>query len=690
MKRVYIFRLMNRFTTFCLLTCLFVFCGKPQAQVTLTDSNLPIVIIAIDGNGGIPDEPKVKGNMKIIYSGEGQRNAVSETDPNKINYNGRIAIEVRGSSSQALEKKQYGLTTLQADNTSNNNVSLLGMPPENDWILSGLAFDASFMRDYMAFTLSRSIGQYASRTQYCELIINGNYRGIYMLVEKIKVDDNRVDINKIKIADNFMPDVSGGYITKSDKIAGVDVSAWRMDGTDFVHEFPKISDITYHQNSYIQSVFLKLSTTAGNASTTTGFPSVIDVPSFLDFTLINELGSNVDAYQFSTYFHKDKNAKLRAGPIWDSNLTYGYDLIHWGYNRSLPYVWQFDNGDNTGPNFWRNLFNNPTYRCYLAKRWNELTQPGKPFSQESLFALIDETAAKLAEASVREHARWDNEVYSWVYVNQGLDASLTGQVNVIKSFITQRLTWMTANLGSFSACSNVVTPPLVITRINYHPSSSSDQEFIEITNTGNVTVDLTGIYFSNTGFTYQFQANAQLPANSSIQLANNSSVFFEQHGYWPFGQFTRNLSNSNQKITLADAMGNVIDEVEYMNQAPWPTVSGNGSYLKLMDVNLDNNVGANWEASSDAINSTVVVVGLEDLLDSQVQIFPNPTKDFVKVTAETKITSLKVVDSKGNKIQSLKPNASETTVDLTSQPAGIFLFTIQVDDKRVIKKVVKQ
>jgi hypothetical protein len=686
---------MNRFTPFCILSFLLIFCGKPEAQVTLTDSNLPIVIINIDGGGGIPDEPKVKGNMRIVFSGAGQRNAVAEGDLAKLNYNGRIGIEVRGSSSQFLEKKQYSLTTLQADNVSNNNVSLLGMPAENDWVLSGLAFDASFMRDYLAFTLSRRIGQYAPRTQYCELILNGDYRGIYMLVEKIKVDDNRVDVTKITPADNVLPDLSGGYITKADKIAGVDVSAWKMDGTDFVHEFPKPNEITSAQNTYIQSVFSSLANQASISSISTGYPSVIDVPSFLDFMLINELGSNADAYQFSTYFHKDKNAKLRAGPIWDSNLTYGYDLVHWGLNRSLPTVWQFNNGDNIGPQFWRSLFSNSTFKCYLSKRWNALTQTGQTLSHESLYALVDETAAILSEASVREHARWDASIYTPLYSNQNppLDPTLSGQVSVIKNFIAQRIPWMTTNLGSFNACNSVITPPLVITRINYQPETStsfpesSDQEFIEITNTGNEDVDVTGLYFSGTGFVYRFPNDFILPANSAIQLANKNATFLARHGFFPFGQFTRNLSNTGQKLTLADAFGNVIDEVTYSNMPPWPTVNGNGSHLKLTDINLDNTLGSSWEASTEQISSTVV--GLADQ-GTAVKIFPNPSDDLFKIESPENISVLTIQDTHGRPVYSFRPNAAVTTVNLNDYPDGLYLIFLQFKNQTVIKKLLKR
>lgn len=566
------------------------------------------------------------------------------------------------------------------------------MPAENDWILSGLAFDASYMRDYLAFTLSRRIGQYAPRVQHCELILNGNYRGIYMLVEKIKVDDARVNLKRIEPTDNVLPDLSGGYLTKADKIAGVDQPAWNMDGTNFIHEFPKASQITSAQNTYIQSIFQALANNASNASITTGFPSVIDVPAFIDFMLINELGSNADAYQFSTYFHKDKNAKLRAGPIWDSNLTYGYDLVHWGLNRSFPDVWQFNNGDNIGPQFWRSLFNNSTFRCYLAKRWNTLTQPGQPLNQQNLNTLIDETAARLTEASVREHTRWDNQIYIPLYNEQGLNSTLTGQVNVIKNFITQRISWMTNNLGSFSACSNIVTPPLVITRINYEPEItatfpvSSDQEFIEITNTSNTEINATGFYFSGTGFVYQFPENFIFPPNSIIQLANNPTVFVEKHGYAPAGRFTRNLSNSGQKLTLADAFGNIIDDVLYSNLTPWPAANGNGSHLKLTSTSLDNNVGSNWVATSESISSTIV--GLEE--SSTLRVYPNPTTDRIEVEANNIIALLTIQDAQGRVMHSSKPQETSATLSLNNYPNGLYWVILQIENKLVTRKLIKR
>ena len=94
------------------------------------------------------------------------------------------------------------------------------MPKENDWILSGIAFDTIFMRDFISYKLSNKLGQYASRGRYCEVVLNDSYQGIYMLQEKLKSDGSRIDLNKIKADDTVLPKLSGGYISKSDKWEG--------------------------------------------------------------------------------------------------------------------------------------------------------------------------------------------------------------------------------------------------------------------------------------------------------------------------------------------------------------------------------------------------------------------------------------------------------------------------------------
>lgn len=675
----------------CTIIGLLLFSFTESVAQVFTDSNLPIVIINTDGNQGIPDEPGVFGSMKIIDRGEGQRNNVTDQNIAEfLNYNGRIEIELRGSSSQALDKKQYRLTTLKADNATNNNVSLLGMPQENDWVLNGLAFDASLMRDYLSYTLSRNIGQYAPRTKYCEVIINNNYRGLYILQEKVKPDDDRVNIERIDPDDNAWPEITGGYLTKADKVSPSDPVAWTMltnvqPSPTFIHEFPKPTDITTQQNDYIKKWFEKLASSAqaGNTSFSNGYPSLIDIPSFLDFMLINELAANVDAYQFSTFFHKDKNGKLRAGPLWDLNLTYGNDLIMWGLDRSKMNTWQFDNGDNVGPKFWKDLFNNSDYKCYLAKRWNALTMDGAPLSLPNINALIDAISVTIGEAAAREQTRW------------GTVGTHATQVNSIKTFLQGRMNWISGNLGSASSCSHITTPPLVITRIMYHPNTSpsfadsGDQEFIEITNTGTSDVDLTGTYFSGTGFVFQFYPGATIPAGGIIQLANDTKTFADRHGFIPFGEFTRNLSNVGQRLTLADGFGNVIDEVAYSSMAPWPDANNNGYHIKLDDFDSDNSIASNWVATDEPISSNVLVVGVEDEIHSTA-LYPNPVERSFTLAPGIHVLSWQLQDQHGRLLSANNSGNDAIVVDMAKYARGLYFIAYKTPNGTIVKKVIKK
>jgi hypothetical protein len=675
-----------------------LFYSSSVCSQTFTDSNLPIVIITTDLDVNnqpleILDEPKILSSMKIIKRPDGSRNYLSDANTTAfLSYNGRIGIEIRGSSSQVLPKKGYGLTTLKADNASNNNVSLLGMPSENDWILNGIAFDPSLIRDYLSYNLSRQIGEYATRTAYCELVINGEYRGLYILQEKVKAGTTRVNVLKIAAADITTPNITGGYITKADKDTGGDPIAWTMSSyagwTNFIHELPKPAAVTTAQNTYIYNQFLNLEATtqANNVNLISGYPSVIDIPSFVDFMLINELASNADGYQFSTYFHKDRAGKLRAGPIWDFNLTYGNDLfLMWGgFDRSHYDVWQFSNGDNEGAKFWMDLYNNPTYKCYLSKRWNELTQPGQPLNYNSLVQYIDETVALISEAKVREEQKWTTDVYPAVHFSPT-------EISDMKIWLSNRISWMTSNLGSFSGCNAVPIPALVINKINYNPlgatpAESDSLEFVEIKNTSNTTVNLTGVYFKELGLSYQFPAYSSVIAGGSIFLASNSTAFQTKYGIPAFGQFTRNLTNSSQKIVLADGFGNTIDSVEYFDASPWPTAAdGVGSYLQLISTTLDNNLASSWIASS---NNSLLTTSFDET--SIISIYPNPVTRFLNIRSIEPMSGIKIFDVSGKLIFDLKQKSKEIQTDWSKYPNGFYFVTIYDETDFITKKIIKE
>ena len=167
------------------------FYSNHQAQI-LTDSNLPIVIINSNGNT-IVDEPKVEVGFQIIDNGFGLPNNINDA-PNI--YNGYCGIEWRGNSTQGFDKKTYSLelhTSLGVDTSA----SLLGMGVEEDWILHAMVIDKSQLRIPMSFYLSQQMGHYAPNWRYVEVVLDGDYRGVYILVEKIKRDNDRVDIAKL-------------------------------------------------------------------------------------------------------------------------------------------------------------------------------------------------------------------------------------------------------------------------------------------------------------------------------------------------------------------------------------------------------------------------------------------------------------------------------------------------------------
>ncbi len=661
---------------------------------TFTNSNLPIVIINTDVNPNtgkpfdIPDNPKVFGTLKIIFRPDGSRNYFTDqNNPDYLNYNGRIGIEKRGSSSQQLPKKPYGLTTLREDNVANNNVSILGMPDENDWVLNSLAYDPSLIRNFLSYDLSRSLGNYAARGVYCEVVINGDYKGLYIFMEKLKIDSDRINIVKLSNTDNNEPEVSGGYLTKADKTTGGDPVAWNMPSnsgsTNYIHENPSPWEITTLQNNYIKNLFNRLQSVMSvqNSTLANGFPSIIDIPSFIDFMLINEIASNADGYQFSTYFHKDRNGKLRAGPVWDFDLTYGNDLFHWNLNRSHTNVWQFDNGDNTGSKFWKDLFNNATFKCYMTKRWKELNADNGPLNYLVISNRIDQLASRVSEAMVRENNRW------------GTIPNYSAEIANMKTWLQTRIAWLNSNLNSYSSCSNPTVPHLVISKINYNPLPlqsflSNDLEFIEITNNSNQNVDLTGIYFSQLGITYQFPVNSTIGANKKIFLAGNSGSFEQNYGLTPFGQFTRNLSNKSEKIVLADAFGNVVDSVRYMDVSPWPVeADGNGYFLQLRDINSDNSLAANWTFSSD------LTVGINNNpLENQVKIYPNPARS--KITVESgqfEIKSVEIFDLSGRKMISGNDiNLNHISIDIQHLLPGIYIVKLnRSNGGSIVKKFSK-
>src|SRR6185503_14411975 len=276
-----------------------VFSSTPARPVLGFGTNLPILSINTNGQT-IHDDPKIICDMGLIDNGYGNRNFPTDSFNG---YSGKIAIEVRGSSSQGFPKFSYGFETRSTLNTNlDTNVSLAGMPEENDWILSANFSDKSFCRNFLTFQLQREMGHWASRCRFVDVLLNGEYIGIYVLMEKIKRDGDRVDIEKLHPWENSYPDISGGYIIKIDKINGSGGAGWTSpyppmhnpNGQTiyYQYEYPDPDSISLQQQQYIQSYVDSFESALAGPDymdSVLGYSKFIGNKSFIDYFFSNEL-----------------------------------------------------------------------------------------------------------------------------------------------------------------------------------------------------------------------------------------------------------------------------------------------------------------------------------------------------------------------------------------------------------------
>lgn len=450
----------------------------PPEAVTFTSSDLPIIVITTQGGQGIPDDPKITAQMGVIDNGPGNRNNLTDT---YNNYNGFIGIETRGESSQMFPKKSYSLETVDAVG-ENLNVELLGFPAENDWILYAPYTDKAMMRNDITFKLSRDLGRYASRTRACEVVLNGDYIGIYILMEKIKRDDNRVDIASLNPDEISGDDLTGGYILRIDKIDDNDYPQWGVGGIDFQYFDPEGADLATQQRDYIRGFITTVNASISSGSFAdpqTGYQKYIDVPSFVDNMLISELGLNVDGFRFSTYMYKDKDSnggKLVLGPLWDFNLAYG----NVDYNLAVQSPTNEYNQQNGGwlyrdfrVSWFPRLMQDVNFQNKMKTRWSALRE--NILSNTRITFLIDSMAASLAESQVRNYNRWPI-LSEYVWPNQFVGGSYAAEVAWFKNWIITRANWMDTHMPG-SIIPNPVTgvdDEFIQAGLSIYPNPGSD------------------------------------------------------------------------------------------------------------------------------------------------------------------------------------------------------------------------
>lgn len=406
--------------------------------------------------------------MGIIWNGPGNRNYM--TDPHN-NYDGKIGIEIRGNYSASLPQKPY---TMRLQDPFGNQVdsSIIGMPAEHDWLLIANYNDKSFARNVIPYQVFDEIGHYAPRRKLVDVVINDEYKGIYLLTEKIKKDNHRVDVADLYPWEIGYPDVTGGYILKFDYWNST--NSWQLNYSPIDHPtytvhmvyvYPKPDVIVAPQQGYIQNYIDQFETALYGpnfADPINGFRKYISVRSWLDYFIVNEVARNGDGFKKSYYFNKEKDpttgvfGKLKAGPVWDFDWAWK-DMWDCMYNTTDGSNWAYlvndCNPDVKSPGWYVRMFQDTVFQNEMRCRYEDLRR--NYLSEAYLHGIVDSVAAEVDESQVWHYQTWGNMgVATGTPEVPAPSQSYAEEVQRLKDWIDRRLLWLDDNMpGTLYGCS---------------------------------------------------------------------------------------------------------------------------------------------------------------------------------------------------------------------------------------------
>jgi hypothetical protein len=407
------------------LLSLFAFgsAGARAQGIVPIDTGLPVVRLTTTGAAPITSKDTyLSGTLKII---DGTRVTYGTGL-----YDGATQIRGRGNSTWLMPKKPFRLRLPAA-------APILDMPADRDWVLLANYTDKSLLRTDVAFEVSRRLGlAWTPRMRHVELFVNDEYLGSYLLGEHVKAAADRVNIVPIGTSDNAVPELTGGYFIEADQLVNLDPGDFYVvtpSGILFNIKEPSASKITADQKSYIITFLQDVERVLMRddfADPAIGYAAYIDVDSFINWYLVNELVKNVDApFVSSVYLYKDRGQKLKMGPAWDFDLSAGN--VDFSKARD-PRGWRIRDQA-----LWFNrLFQDPAFAKKVRERWNSI----KRAQIDTLPAYVDQLAATLAVSHQENFRRWSMTQYDWP--NAVVAGSFGGELRYLKNWLAQRIAWM--------------------------------------------------------------------------------------------------------------------------------------------------------------------------------------------------------------------------------------------------------
>ena len=414
-------------------------------------SDLPLIVIHTVSNSTISAGAGGSPDTAVIFAVFDRNNGVAKLtdEPQLIR---RAGINLRGSSTQGgnYPRNSFAVELLDEFNDDADE-EVLGMPSESDWVLyAPNHFDKVLIHNPVAYQISRDIGRYASRTRMVEVFFKddgggngmvtanmgstgagmGDYHGIYVLEEKVKRNDNRIDIERLDPFQTNSPNITGGYLVKIDRVDSNERSFTAGNQSMVYVEPDGLEMVTAQraaQASYLTTYFNNFYTVLTGVNYTnpvTGYAAWIDVDSWIDHQMLGTLTLNADWLRLSGYFHKKRGKKIEMGPIWDHDRAEGTSP---GPNQAVDNDWRafaprnwiasasLGGGSDYGTDFFNAgpVFANPWYGRLFTDvdfwqkwidRYAELRRT--TLDTNNIAAIIDELAEEVRLAQVRELARW--------------------------------------------------------------------------------------------------------------------------------------------------------------------------------------------------------------------------------------------------------------------------------------------
>ncbi|MBQ8573690.1 MAG: CotH kinase family protein [Bacteroidales bacterium] len=379
---------------------------------------------------------KTKNSAPILNKKDYVDGTITISDPEKLysdvaEFSAEMGIRGRGNSTWSFPKKPWKVKLKE-------KASLLGMPADKEWALLANYADRTLVRNIVAMKLSEICGfSWTPRMHSVEVYLNGKYQGVYTLCEHKKVSSDRVDIDVVGEDVTGGDAITGGYYLEIEEQQDETTCWWTSMGVPMMFSDPE--EPNSEQLAYVKSLFesFEQALWAKDYSQTSGYPKYIDVDSFVDYYIVQELTKNIDGnLRKSSFITKERGKKMEMYHLWDFDLTLGNCGYFWG------------NVGNGPENFWiklhkwyPHLFADPAFVDKVQKRWNEL----KP-EFDKIPEFIDEQTFYLAKAQERNFKVWSIwESVDWVYFPSL--GSYEKEVDYLKEFYTKRLEWLDTELN---------------------------------------------------------------------------------------------------------------------------------------------------------------------------------------------------------------------------------------------------